>query len=196
MMRRQRGIVLLIAMVAAVALAFAGAALVRAVSAGVAIGGNLAVRQQAVLAASAALEQAVATLFDAGAVETTADDVARNYFATRQGGEDRRGVPAALQALAGYPPEAAVIDAGDGYAARHVIERLCLLPGDASIVHCTLTPPSVAAAAGAVPAGEPPRIPCFRVTVRVDGPAGAASFVQGMLSATPNHRLSWRVLDE
>ena len=192
----ERGIMLLIAMVTAVALAFAGMSLVRAVATGVAIGGNVDARRQAMLAASAALEHDVAALFATGIV-TAGDDLPRNYFASRQAGEDARGVPSALQSIAGYPTALPVLDAGDGYAARHVIERLCVAPGEASVAVCTLSPPSIAAASGTPPPGDPPRRPYYRITVRIDGPAGAATFVQSIVSDThANPRLSWRVLDE
>lgn len=196
-MKREHGVILLIAMVAVIALALSGAALMRAVATGTAIGGNLAARQRATLAASVAIERAAATLLTPGAIDTTADDAAHNYFAARQAGEDRRAIPAVLRTLPDYPPGWTVLDAGDGHAARHVVERLCLLPGAADSANCTLSPPSVEAASGAPPPGEPPRTPRFRVTVRVDGPGGATTFVQAMLAATPaNPRLSWRVLDE
>lgn len=197
MKRRQQGIILLLAMVTTVALAFAGMALVRAVATGVAIGGNLDARRHAAFAASAALEHDVIALFGIGAVDTTHDDAARSYYAARQPGEDRRGVPTALQSVANYPGESPVIDAGDGYSTRHVIERLCLTPGDAVPANCALSPPGIEAASGAPPQGEAPRRPAYRITIRVDGPAGAATFVQATLSeAHANPRLSWRVLDE
>lgn len=197
MKRRQRGIILLIALVTTVALAFASMALVRAVATGVAVGANLATRRPAAFAAFAAIEHDVITLFGTGGVDTAHDDVARNYYAARQPGEDRRGVPAALQSVDSYPAAATVIDAGEGHSVRHVIERLCLAPGDAVPANCALSPPSVEAASGAPPTGEPPRRPAYRLTIRVDGPAGAATFVQAMLSqARGNPRLSWRVLDE
>jgi Tfp pilus assembly protein PilX len=192
----ERGIALLVAIVASLALALVGMTLVRAVATGAAIAGNLAARQQATFAASAAIEHAVATVYGAGALDTTVDDTPRNYYASRQPGEDRRGVPRVLQSLADFPADASVVDAGDGFTARHVIERLCLAAGAATAFQCTLSPPSVDAAAGAPPPGEPPRTPYYRVTVRVDGPAAAAAFVQVMLGGAPNHRLSWRVLDE
>lgn len=195
--RRERGLVLLIAIVATIALAYAGIALVRAVATDVAVGTNLAARQQATFAASVAVERAVDALFGAGAIDPALDDRAHHYFASRQGGEDRRGVPVVVQTLADYPPEFDVIDAGDGFLVRHVIERLCLLPGDAAIANCTLSPPSVAAAIGPAPPGEPPRTPFYRVTIRADGPSSTATFVQVMLAANrPEHRLSWRTLDE
>jgi hypothetical protein len=196
-MRAQRGLVLLVAIVAAVALALVAVSLVRAVSTGVAIRGNVDARQQAAFAASAALEQDVAALFESGLIDPAGDDASHNYFAARQSGEDGRGVPAVLQSLADYPAEFGVVDAGDGYLARHVIERLCLLPGETSAANCTLSPPSIAAASGVAPPGEPPRVPAYRLTVRVDGPAASGTFVQAMLSAAhPNVRLAWRVLDE
>lgn len=197
MRRAQHGVILLIAMVTAIALAFVGMSLVRAVATGVAISGNLDARQHATLAASAALERDVATLFGDAAIATASDDATHNYFASRRAGEDARGVPSVLQSVAGYPTTLPVLDAGDGHAARHVIERLCRAPGEASLANCTLSPPSVAAASGTPPPGEPPRKAYYRITIRVDGPAAAATFVQSIVSDThANPRLSWRVLDE
>jgi Tfp pilus assembly protein PilX len=196
-MARDRGIALFIAMTTLVALAFVGIALVRAVTTSLLIGSNLEARRHATLAASTAFESGVVALFASGSIDTTADDVARNYFASRQSGEDSRGIPRALQSLANYPSVAAVIDAGDDYHARYVIERLCLVAGAAAVDHCTLSPPSIEAARGAPPPGEPLRTPYYRITVRVDGPAASATFVQGTLSDThANPRLAWRVIDE
>jgi hypothetical protein len=193
----QRGIVLLIALVAVVALAFAGMSLVRAVTAGIAINDNINLRRQAAFAASAALEHDVVALFEEHSIDTTNDDAAHNYFASRQAGEDRRGVPRALLVAADYPAGASIVDVGDGLAVRHVIERLCVLPGAPAIDRCTLSPPSVEAASGAPPPGEPAREPAYRITMRVDGPAGGATFVQAIVSAAhANPRVSWQVLDE
>ena len=66
-MRGQRGLVLLVAVVASVALALVAVSVVRAVATGIAVGGNIDARRQAAFAASAALEQDVATLFENGA---------------------------------------------------------------------------------------------------------------------------------
>lgn len=197
-MRRQRGIILFAALIATVALAYGGVALLRTVMTSVAIGANVSARQQAILAAALAVEQDTAALSDTGVpAGTIADDPARNYFAARQSGEDSRGVPSALQTVADYPPGASLIDAGDGFMVRHLIERLCLLPGAATVSNCTLSPPSVAAASGTPSPTDPPRTPYYRVTVRVDGPRGAATFVQAMLGEEPGHRrVSWRVLED
>ena len=192
-----RGVILLIAMVAVVALAFAGMSLVRAVATAAAIGSNVNARQQAMYAATVAFEHDVVALFEDGALDTTRDDPAHNYFASRVPTEDRRGVPRALLSAADYPAGASIIDAGDGFVVRHVIERLCALQGAPSADNCTLSPPSIEAAAGAPPPGEPPREPAYRVTMRVEGPGGAVAYAQAMLSVTrPKPRLSWQMLDE
>jgi hypothetical protein len=195
--RRPRGIVLLVAMLAVLALGLAGMSLMRAVATGAAIGGNIDARQRAVFAASAALEHDVVALFEDRVIDPAHDDPSRNYYATRQPGEDRRGVPPMLLSPADYPTGAAIVDAGDGFTVRHVIERLCVADGDATADRCTLSPPSSEAAAGIAPAGEPPRRPAYRITMRVEGPGGAATFAQAMLSEVhANPRLSWQVLDE
>lgn len=196
-MKGQRGIILFAALIATVALAYGGVALLRTVMTSVAIGANVSARQQAILAAALAVEQDTAALSDTSVLaDTTADDPARNYFAARQSGEDSRGVPSALQTVADYPPGAGLIDAGEGFTVRHLIERLCLLPGAATASNCTLSPPSIAASGTPSPT-EPPRTPYYRVTVRVDGPRGAAAFIQAMLSEEPGHRrVSWRVLED
>jgi hypothetical protein len=167
-------------MIAIIALALAGIALDRAVAVDAAVGANK-----------------VAALFEAGTIaDRSTDDIAHNYFAARQSGEDARGVPLALQAIGRYPGDAAVIDAPDRHQVRYLIERLCLGAGPATMDNCTLSPTS-AAPAGGSGAPEPPRTPSYRVTVRVDGPSGAGVFVQAMLGEVPSHRrLSWRVLDE
>ena len=189
---------LFIAMITTIAMAFAAMSLLRGSFVTTAIGGNLAARQNATLAAFAAIERDVAALYGSAAItDPDVDDPGGNYYASRQAGEDARGVPRVLQRIADYPAEAGLLAAEGGLAIRHVVERLCVAPGPASGENCTLSPPSVAAALGSPDPAEPPRTPCYRVTVRVDGPGGATGFAQAMLGAEPaGHRLSWRVLDE
>jgi hypothetical protein len=184
-------------MIAIVALALAGIALDRAVSVDAIVGANMAARMHATLFASEAIERAVAALFEAGTIaDRNTDDITHNYVASRQAAEDARGIPSALQAIARYPAGAPVIDGADRHQLRYLVERLCRTAGPATTDNCTLSPRSPAPAGGGV-APEPSRSPSYRVSVRVDGPAGAAVFVQAMLGALPSHRLlSWRVLDE
>ena len=195
--RAQRGVVLVIALVTSIALAGAALALVRASSTAAAVGGNVHARRAAALAASAAVERAVVDLLRDRRIDPRADDLAHNYFASRQTGDDARGVPRVLQSPTDYPVEAAVIDVDGGYRVRHVIERWCVLPGDATRDNCALSPPGVEAAQGIPTPGEPPRVPSYRVSVRVDGPSGGALHAQAILSEShANPRVSMRVLDE
>jgi hypothetical protein len=175
----------------------AAVALARTVASDVAIAGNLALRQQAALATMEGVERAVSALFETGAIaDASTDDPAHNYFASRQPGEDARGVPRALRTIDAYPESAAVFDVGDHFSLRYIVERLCLAPGSPSRENCALTPQSVEAASGAAPPGEPPRTPYYRVSIRVDGPAGAAAFAQALLGESSRHRMAWQVLDE
>jgi hypothetical protein len=189
---RQRGVVIFIAMLAIIALLLAGAALDRAVGTDAATSANVAERTRMLLAAPIAVEHAVAALFEGGIADAATDDLVHNYFAAKQAGDDARGVPRALQSITRYPAEATVLVPTDGYALRHVIERLCLRDGPPAVDHCTLSPP-----ANVSDAPSSPRAPYYRVTVRADGPAGSAAFVQVLLGGDPAaRRLSWRALDD
>lgn len=194
---RGRGVVLLVALLTSLALASAAMALLRASSTVQSVGSAVHARRLAALAATAAVERAVVALLRDRLVDLRQDDIAHNYFASQRAGEDARGIPAMLQSIAAYPANAPIIEVGGGLRVRHVVERMCLAAGDAARENCTLSPPSLAAAQGAPPPGEPPRQPSYRVSTRVDGPAGGATFVQAILSpAHANPRLSWRIVDE
>ncbi|MDE2209809.1 MAG: hypothetical protein KGJ99_08805 [Betaproteobacteria bacterium] len=195
---RARGMVLFVALITTIAMAFAAVSLIRGSFITAAIGGNLVARQNVALAAFAAIERDVDALYRSVTIASTdADDLANNYYASRAPGEDARGVPRALQQIVDYPAAAGVLEAEGALTIRHVVERLCIAPGPATPDNCTLSPPSVAAALGSPDPGEPPRSPYYRVSIRVDGPGGATSFSQAMLGAeSAGHRLSWRVLDE
>jgi type IV pilus assembly protein PilX len=194
---RMRGVVLLVALLTSLALASAAMALLRASATVQSVASAVHARRQATFAASAAVEQAIVVLFRDRLVDLRQDDVPRNYFASQQAAEDARGVPRALQSIAAYPADAPILEVPGGLHVRHVVERMCAAAGDAAPGNCTLSPPSLAAARGTPPPGEPPRQPSYRVSARVDGPAGSATFVQAILSpAHVNPRLSWRILDE
>jgi hypothetical protein len=194
---RRRGAVLLIALLAMAAMAVSGVALIRVVDATTAITGNMAFWQSATTAPDAAIEQAVAALFERRLIaDPQVDAPAHGYVARRNPAEDSRGIPAALSRLDRYPPEYPVLDAGNGNAVRFVIERMCEAAGPATRENCTLVPQTDSALT--IRDGEtiePPRVPLFRQTIRVDGPAGAALFVQAWfadIAAGP--RLSWRLI--
>jgi Tfp pilus assembly protein PilX len=192
---RQRGLVLIVALTVVLMMAISAGALIRSVETTLAVSGNLGSMNAARVAADAAIEQAVADLFETHRIaDATVDDAAHGYAAARLGGDSARGVPVILQALANYPVGRPVLDLGDGAVVRYVIERACASTGPPGIVDCQLAPAGIVPVAPDASA-EPPWVPVYRVTARVDGPGAATAFAQAWLADVPTgRRLSWRAL--
>jgi Tfp pilus assembly protein PilX len=195
--QRERGIVLIVALIVMVALSFAGVALVRSVDTTTAVVGNLAFRQAAISPANLAVEQATAALF-ANAAKTgiatitnkEADMPAENYYARLQAGEDVRGIPVQLQKKANFTlPKILYADANKYFEVRYVIERMCIgtapLPLTTAnrFIYCDMMPPKQGSGTTVGDTAPPdlPKIPFYRLTVRVDGPQNTTAFLQAML---------------
>lgn len=181
--RRQRGVVMFVALIVMVAMALAALALVRAVDTTTAVVGNLGFRQASILPANAAVEEAVSALFEKKSIGLEAHDPGQNYFASKLSGDDARGVPALLAKACSSMNVAKVLpEDAAGNSVCYVIERMCKDPGVATGTNCDMLPPKVALG---TTVGDPsvtlPQIPFYRLTVRVDGPRNTASFVQVML---------------
>jgi len=200
---RERGVVLFIALIAMVLLSLAGVALLRATDSGTSISGNLASKQSTLGPVNYAVEQAVAALFEGpGAiVDLYNHDLAKNYYANIQPGETPNGVPAALQGPtpAAYPVTFQKYDdpsAQSMYSVRWVIERMCQgsapAPGpffgdpltSTGLQACDMLPPKVSTAGThGEERPEVPPTPLYRVSIRIDGPAGTntVTYAQAML---------------
>ena len=190
--RHQRGIVLIIALVVMVAMALAGVALVRSIDTTTSVVGNLAFRQASILPSNLAVEHAVLALFESNVIANRENDLpAQSYFAKQQPGEDANtGVPAVLQSVAAYSAYGGrVEDAGNGNTVRYVIERMCrpdaptpLASSEQITQYCNRVPPNQAAAGTATEQKlELPRVPLYRLTIRVDSPSNTVTFAQAML---------------
>ena len=187
--QRQTGVVVLVALIAVVLLSLAAVSLMRSVHTSTMVVGNLAFRQAAIALSTAAVEKAVHDMFPPtkAIADLRNDDLPRNYYAVRQAGESTIGVPAALQGnLAAYPGAFQTISDNAGNTARFVIERMCLPAAaglDATPDVCEMIPPKQSpGTTGNINVGSPlPRIPFYRMTVRVDGPGNSVSFSQAML---------------
>ena len=208
---RERGVVLFIALIATVILSLAGVALLRATDSGTSISGNLASKQSTMGPINYAIEQAVAALFEGGSgsiVDKFNHDLAHNYYANIQPGETANGVPAALQGTtpSAYPVTFQKYDDPSTpsiYSVRWVIERMCQgsapFPGPffgdplavsgtppeaIGLRACDMLPPKVSSAGthGEERPDVPP-VPLYRVSIRVDGPAGTntVTYAQAML---------------
>lgn len=187
--RRERGIVLIIALIVMVAMSLAGLALIRSVDTTTTIIGNLGLRQASIPPGNVAVEAAAAALFNnaaPGGIRTIAnldnDFSAENYFASRQAGEDARGIPVVLQSISNFTLPKSIDDQA-GNQVRYVIERLCDQLGAPDKQHCELMPPknSYGTTVNDPPLVTGALIPIYRLTVRIDGPKNTTSFLQAML---------------
>jgi type IV pilus assembly protein PilX len=186
--RRERGVVLFIALIAMVVMSLAGVAMIRAVDTAGSVAGNLAFREAANAPVNYAIERAVSALFGTTPTVTnrTADLATQGYFASLQAGELANGAPAALGGT--YPPSGYAgpvdIDSATKAETRRVIERLCNAAGLPTIKTCDELPPKVSLGKTTMKLKNPtlPPIPLYRITVRVDLPGtNTVSYAQAMI---------------
>jgi Tfp pilus assembly protein PilX len=190
--RHQRGIVVLIALIVMVALSLAAVGLMRSVDTTSMIAGNIAFRQSAQSISASAIEKALYDMLPppsgSGTINVVNHDPNKNYYAFWQNSDDAFGVPAALRGnLGAYPGTFQVLRDGVGNTARYVIERMCAdatslgLPAAAD--RCEMIPPKQNFGRTTnTPVGIAlPRIPYYRLTVRVDGPGNSVTYAQTMI---------------
>ncbi|MCO5108980.1 MAG: hypothetical protein M9907_18145 [Burkholderiaceae bacterium] len=202
--RKQRGIVLLIALIALVAISLGGIALMRMVDAGVMISGNLAFKQTAAQAGDAGTEAAIEWL-TASSDELASDVAAAGYYATWRTGCDLLGT------RSGDPEDDVVWTAGDsplvrcgmvaaavasdrlpeGYSATYVINRMCDNegpPNDPAVFCSTYQSTSSGSGStkGGASYGQKPLTGTaqqyYRITTRVVGPRNTESIVQAVVA--------------
>ncbi len=185
--RREDGIVLILVMIALVAMALAGVALVRASQANSMIAGNFAFREAALAATDTSVEVAFAQL---DAIASVAPDTAFPsacssgscvYYPTRQA-TDVNGIPVSVGDWSGVP--STVVNGS--YTAQYVIDRLCTgaLPVVDPASNCYTSNTSTGGGSkkvGDVSFAMAPQI-SYRITVRVSGPRNTKSFVQAIVA--------------
>lgn len=183
---RQRGVVLLVALIVLVIMTLAGIALMRSVSTSGVIAGNLAFQQAATHSADIGVETAVAFLQSSSAATlqtSVLSGAGVRYQAYRQD-------PAANQTwenfwTTGIPPGAINTLAADaaGNTVAYVIQRLCNGEGiPVTNVACSTSPVNNGSSGNSQGAGvtalqAPPQI-YYRITTRVSGPRNTSSYVQ------------------
>lgn len=188
---RQRGVVLLITLIALVTLALAALALVRSVDTNIIVAGNVSLKQAATLTADNGVESAIGWLNvtegDAGIDHFNNDDVDDAYYATSDGFDPLNdatwngGVTVAVATGTG-------IDGGrdlSGNRIRYVIQRLCSEAGEPDVNNCLIVEGESDTSSMRVmddpPPSEPPLSPIYRITARVDGPRNTVSYVQAFV---------------
>ena len=189
--RRQRGVVLFMALIALVALTLAGLAMVRSVDTGNVIAGNMAFRQAAMQQADVGIEAAFIAL--PGIVSTSKDaDIANQYFAIRQV-VNALGVPNAV-AWASVPcrdnANATVTCSAQDYQVKYVIDRLCERQTAGSTIVTDIQGNCFVDIGTGKSGSKGKFTPIFtsasavyyRITVQVTGPRNTSAYVQALVT--------------
>lgn len=197
---RERGVVLILALIVLAAMTLAGIGLTRSVLTSNKIAGNLAFLQSATNAADIGIETAIAWLENRNANAPTAlhgdlmpGGVNLGYFSNVQLENDPAPGGSWEQAWAVYEGTGRVNeipltrDQLGGNRVRYVIHRLCRQTGAPEAgIGCSASPVVVGSDGGSRGSGvvalAQPTQRYYRITVRVDGPRNAVSFVQSIVA--------------
>jgi hypothetical protein len=194
--RRQRGVVLMVALIVLVALTLAGLSMIRSTDTGVVIAGNLSFRQAAAQTLDAGVEAAIAGL--PADIPLSGNQDGNRYFPFLLGDGNGDGLPdlPAGQTWRGEGNPAAayaVVNPGGlaGYTVRYVVERMCftkvgppILDDISATDRCNLEPKVTgfqSAKLGSADVGQFQKLH-YQVTVKVEGPRNTETFAQVVLS--------------
>jgi Tfp pilus assembly protein PilX len=186
--RRQRGAVLLIALIVLVAMSLAGVALVRGVDMTNLIAGNLAFKQGATLGGDWGAEQARAWL-NAQPATSLQDDIPARYFASMQSGVDFTATDP-LQPDFNWAANSFNLgpDPAGNPEVRYIVHRMCDVAGPSGSANCVRTSTGGTgqgtkggATYGSFALPSTSQI-YYRITVRSIGPRNTVSYVQVMVN--------------
>lgn len=183
-MHSQRGMVVIVALLALVAMTLAGLAVMRTVDTGVLLSGNIAFRKNAVNSGGAGIQAAEVWLVSKTASDLESDSGSNGYYASWNTSFNPKtfnwGSDSTSKAVSSSTDET-------GNTIRYVIHRLCDITGPSVNARCVR--PKGASEGGPKEAGNYEQGTglkgsaqvYFRITARVTGPKGAVSFVQATL---------------
>ena len=183
--RKQRGVVLFIALIVLVAMSLAGIGMLRSVDTGNLIAGNLAFKQATLNASDLGLETGYQWLLtQAGTTALDANIVASGYNAN----------PPANDATLDWTDIAnwagSVVMATDaaGNTTRYIIHRLCPAVGPVTGQVCAISTTSGTAAGGSSSVGSTvftsTNSVYYRIMARVDGPRNTSSITEAHMQLT------------
>ncbi|HEV7453744.1 MAG TPA: hypothetical protein VGO07_00625 [Candidatus Saccharimonadales bacterium] len=189
--RRQRGVVLFIALIALVTIMLAAVALMRSVDTTTVISGNLAFKQAATASADGGLESAL-TWLKTTAASTTTDpfiSAAHPFNATSAIAGYYSNVNPALDLTASSTwAVGASADAGtdpSGNAIRYIIQRMCRTANqvlsDGDCLFSDAESDTDTKNTGDPTAVKGGKHPIYRVTVRAIGPRNTSSYIQAFI---------------
>jgi Tfp pilus assembly protein PilX len=206
---RQHGLVLVLALIVLAAMSLAAIGLMRGVLGSNRVAGNLAAQQAAAQAADIGIERAVAwleqqsraTVRPPGAAASAPDvpstrlhdhvsisaDNPVSYSATRGDPEFGLGQTweSYWQALVGANRVNTLPTDANGNQVAYAIHRLCSSTGAPAAANCEASPTSRSGEGGSksnVPQPSSPSAVYYRITVRVQGPRNATSFIQAVVA--------------
>lgn len=187
--RRQRGLVLFIALIVLVAMTMAGIGMVRSIDTGTMVAGNLSFKQTAVNSSEAGLQEAYDWLVDnAGGGGLSNSDTAHGYYSSRPANDPDWTDPETWE-------DAVVLDEdATGNTVSYLIHRMCTEANtpyngsNAGVVNqCAMSAStSTPSAGGSMSVGSysfagTPQV-YYRITVRTQGPRNTESYVQAMVA--------------
>ena len=180
----ERGVVMFVALIVLIVMTLAGLAMLRQMSSGVSIAGNIAFKQGATAVADAGIEAGRAWLsVNSGALG--ADAPANGYYATW--GTNVDPTSAVWQTMWNARPDTLVTNAG---SVRFIVQRLCSSVGPSSggAQQCSDSVPisGGGASKGGGSYGDVGQTlvpaPFYRVTARVIGPRNTVSYTQVVMN--------------
>jgi type IV pilus assembly protein PilX len=195
--RRERGVVLLIALIVLVAMTLAGLGMMRSIDTGTIVAGNIAFRESAVATGDTGVE-AARTWLIANINSLDSDNPGMGYYSTRQdnldltgnkteGGTDgvNWGGSDPTQTVAAY--SVGSVDAS-GNSVFYLIHRLCSLTGSINAAGQSCATIAVASTGSSQEAPDYSSYALanknqvyFRITTRINGPKNTVSYVQAVL---------------
>ncbi len=193
---RQKGVVLMIALIVLVAMTLAGIGMIRSIDTGTMVAGNIGFRQSAAPTADSGVENAIAWIV-ANATGLTADIPAQGYYSTRQdfvdltGNKTEGGLDGVDWNNDGTQPikvkTVGSID-GTGNQVAYIIHRLCSVTGSINLPtqSCSTNSSTGIGSTQDAPTYDNQGLLLtnrvyYRITSRVVGPKNTVSYVQAVI---------------
>ena len=182
MPRRERGLILFVALIVLVAMTLSGLAMMRGSSTGLLIAGNLAFRQASVSVADYGGEAARAWLLQRGMAALESDASGSGYYSSQGSFTEfsyaSHNWSSNSQTVTPAPDAATTV--------RWVVHRMCALPNSsitASGQNCVLvqTSASTGSSKGVLSSAQrtlTAQSVLYRVTTRIDGPRNTVAYTQ------------------
>jgi type IV pilus assembly protein PilX len=190
--RKQKGLVLFLALIALVAMSLAAAALVRSVDSGILAAGNLAFKQAAIMSAETGIARAYTYINSKNDTVLQNSVPADGYFATFDGDLDFKAAATWSNANSILVPAAS--DDLTGNEARYILQRMCRTTGLVDQTNCLVgTGNATANSKGGKSEGGGSGgggydantggsdAVTYRLTVRVVGPRNTVSYLQAFV---------------